>query len=355
MRPAWTIAIVAAMGGVALASPPEPVAPVARYAPKGYPSKRGPSVQQLDGIEYLYVAVSEGNSSHTAGAGAMMLQADPALGATDFHSLAEIAVESGDGLQIVELGWTVDRGVNGDVQPHVFAYHWVNGQVTCYNGCGWVQVSATKMPGMQVVAGESHLYEIKLVNGDWWEFFDGEAMGYFPQALWDRGFTQATLAQWFGEVAASSKLPCTQMGNGKPGMDPASASFDELHRFDPGGAMAQAAGNPGTISNPGLYSIGRATATSFGFGGPGTTTAGGSCCMPSTCEAQQAECGSFSDPACPGNTLSCGTCVGCTADHKCPERTGGGCCDAGGSGAGALALGPLVALWLRRRRGQARD
>jgi uncharacterized protein (TIGR03382 family) len=309
-------------------------------------------VQQVDGLEYLYVAESQSMGGHTAGAGAMVVQADPAVGATDFHSLAEIAVESGDGKQIVELGWTVDRGVNGDLQPHVFAFHWVNGQQTCYNACGWVQVSTTKMPGMPVVAGESHRFEIKLVNNDWWEFYDGEAMGYFPQTEFNGAFTQATLVQWFGEVAASSKSPCTQMGNGKLGADPASASFEDVHLFDPGGTMVAAAVQPGAVTNPGLYNLGRAMPTSFGFGGPGTTTATG-CCMPSTCSAQQAECGEVADPACPGNTLSCGACNGCTADHKCPDLARGGCCDAGASGSGALALGALVVVVARRRRKHA--
>src|SRR5204863_2851819 len=115
----------------------------------------------------------------SGGLGATIVQADPALGAGDYHSLAEIAVESADAKQIVEIGWTVDAGVNGDLQPHVFSYHWVDGQTTCYNGCGWVQVSTTKQPGMRVAPGEPHVYEIKLMNGDWWLFYDGEGLGYY--------------------------------------------------------------------------------------------------------------------------------------------------------------------------------
>lgn len=50
-------------------------------------------------------------------------------------------VQSEDGRHIVEVGWTVDRELNGDAQPHLFVYHWVDGQATCYNGCGFVQYS----------------------------------------------------------------------------------------------------------------------------------------------------------------------------------------------------------------------
>jgi len=360
MTPAWTLALVAAMTSAALASP---VAPVARYAPKGYPSLRG-GVQQLDAVSYLYVTERQGMTVHTGGAGATITQADPGLGQPDFHSLAEIAVETGDAQEIVELGWTIDLGVNGDLQPHVFAFHWHNGQPTCYNACGWVQVSKDTMPGMRIAPGEAHLYEIRQRNGDWWLYYDGDAMGYFPQTEFAGTFTQATLVQWFGEVAAATGSPCTQMGTGKLGADGGAATFDDMHLFDPDGTTAAAGAMPGLVSDTALYNIGQNTRTRFGFGGPGATTG---CCTPSTCQAQAAQCGAVPDPVCAGNTLACGTCDGCTADHKCPNgiglpdtggpfdmpipmRAGGGCCDAGASGSGALVLGALVAPLVRRRR-----
>jgi MYXO-CTERM domain-containing protein len=365
MTPAWTLAIVAAMTGATMtdAALASPEAPVARYAPKGHPSVSR-TIQQLDGTEYLYVGARQEVRGHSAGAGATLMQADPALGLADFHSVAEIAVESTAGQQIVELGWTVDLAVNGDLQPHVFVYHWVDGQQTCYNGCGWVQVSNNVTAGMRIVPGEAHRYEIKLIKNDWWLFYDGEAMGYFPQALFHDAFKQAALVQWFGEVAAGSTAPCTQMGNGKLGSDAAATGYDDLHLFDPDGTTAPASALAGALTDPTLYDAGRMTATSFGFGGPGATTG---CCTPSTCQATQTECGSNADPVCSGHTLICGTCDGCTADHKCPsgvgprdigeqfdsplpDRASGGCCDAGASGPSALGLGALVALVARRRR-----
>jgi uncharacterized protein (TIGR03382 family) len=371
MTSARTAAIVAALAAVsASAAQAAPEQPVARYAPKGYPGLRRTGVSQVDALQYLYVAVRQAMNPHSAGAGATVLQADPAVGVGDFHSLAEIAVESGDAQQIVELGWTIDVQVNGDLQPHVFSFHWVDGQETCYNGCGFVQVSPDKRPGMRIVPGEAHRYEIKLVNGDWWLLYDGEAMGYYPQSEFKSGFTQATLVQWFGEVAAATASPCTQMGNGKIGSDAASAGFDDLHVFDAGGGSVAAAAQLATVTNSTLYGAGRTTPTSFGFGGPGATSG---CCTPSTCQAQQAECGAIADPVCAGNSLNCGTCGSdvCGADHTCPsgvgprdtgeqfdtpptDRAGGGCCDAGAGGSGALALGALVALIVRRRRRQQR-
>jgi hypothetical protein len=372
------VALVVAAGALGAAhAEPSPLAPVPRYAPKGRPPIAGETHApwspgshgaNAGDLEYLYVAVSQGGT-HTGGAGATIMQADPALGIGDYHSLAEIAIESADQQQIVEIGWTVDAGVNGDVQPHVFAYHWVDGQGTCYNACGWVQVSPHKRPGMRVKPGEAHRYEIQRVHDDWWLFYDGEAMGYYPQSLWSGSFQAVGLTQWFGEVSASVTAPCTQMGNGKPGAHTDATSFTELHLFDTSGTPLLAAAVTGAVTSPGLYNIGRAMPTSFAFGGPGAATG---CCTPSTCVAASAECGQLTDPACSGNTLLCGSCEGdvCTADHTCPTGVGprddgelfegpqagasGGCCDAHGAANGTsslvLAAFAFVGAIARRRR-----
>ena len=79
-----------------------------------------------------------------------LTQHQPYLGVNDYHTLAEISVESADLRQIVEVGWTVDRGVNGDSLPHLFVFHWVNGAPTCYYGCGFVPVQSPWSPGSPV-------------------------------------------------------------------------------------------------------------------------------------------------------------------------------------------------------------
>lgn len=367
------IAVVLAVVGFAAPVGAEPVQPRPVYAPKGHPPGTG---EAPFATPYLYVDYKQEPGANTGGAAARIVQADPALGAGDFHSLAEIAVENAGGQQIVEIGWTVDPGVNGDVAPHLFSFHWVDGQPTCYNGCGWVQVSTTHAPGMRVVPGEVHDYAIRLVNGDWWLFYDGEGIGYYPQSLWGGRFTQDQLTQWFGEVSAGSTSPCTEMGNGKPGGDAASASYDMLRVYQPDGTTAVPANaSTGTVTNSLLYNIGRATPTSFGFGGPGAATG---CCTPSSCVALSADCGAITDPKC-GAQLACGECndmMACSADHKCPggfgprdyagvldgvpvgpdagtmpKHDGGGCCDASGGGTSTLLLGLLViARSVRRRR-----
>ncbi len=362
MKTAWVFVVAVATVAVAHAAPV--VQPVARYAPKGKPpgmtDHTTASPGALADLEYLYVEYFEDSGGYAAGGGGTVLQANPALGGADFHSLAEIAVLSDDSRQIVEIGWTVDRNVNGDAHPHLFSFHWIDGEPTCYNGCGWVQVSPSRAPGMQVTAGERHRYEIKLINGDWWLFYDGEGLGYYPQSRWNGQFATAGFVDWFGEVAASSKSPCTQMGNGKLGVDAGAASFEDLHLFDADGTLVVSAASLGTVTDPGLYDMGRTTPTSFGYGGPGA------CCTPSPCSAIPAACGQFVDPACPRHTLSCGQCGGgdmCNGDHQCVPRTdeptgaqdSGGCCDTGASGTSPLLLGALVMLRIARRGAGARS
>lgn len=47
-------------------------------------------------------------------------------------------MQSSDQRQALEVGWKMDRGLNGDDTPHLFVFHWVDGARTCYNGRGFV-------------------------------------------------------------------------------------------------------------------------------------------------------------------------------------------------------------------------
>jgi hypothetical protein len=143
--------------------------------------------------------------------------AKPNLSTKDYHTLAEVAVQDANN-NIVEVGWTVDRGVNkGDVNPHLFVYHWVNGAKSCYNGCGWEQTSDTVKPGDTLATGAKR-FGIEFVDDAWWVSYDSEYIGYFPAKLWTSAgqtFEKTSMVQVFGEVASSSAdTPCSQMGNG---------------------------------------------------------------------------------------------------------------------------------------------
>jgi hypothetical protein len=138
----------------------------------------------------------------------------PVVAAADYHSLAELAVESSDGSQIIEIGWRVYRPQ--DQTPRLFIYHWVNGQGTCYNsGCGFVQSTSTTItPGMALTASSTPVqFAIEYFQGNWWYGYNGTWFGYLPGSLWN-GFTATGLVQMFGEVSTTTTRPCTDMGNG---------------------------------------------------------------------------------------------------------------------------------------------
>ncbi|MDX2090583.1 MAG: neprosin family prolyl endopeptidase [Kofleriaceae bacterium] len=339
-----------------------------RYAPKGRVPMPGVQASpHADPVAFLYAAyIQQQLGTNRAGAGALMKQGDPGLAAGDSHTLGEIGVLSADGRQIVEIGWHVDPLVNDDLQPRLFIFHWVDGQPTCYNGGGFVQVSTTMKPGMRVSAGATAEYAIELRGTDWWLSYQGEDLGYFPGSLWPTPYTAAGYVQWFGEIAAASASSCSEMGNGAFGNDPMASSMHDLFLFAAGGARVPANARTGTVTNPAQWSVGQTTPTSFSFGGPGQR--GGGCCTPNTCADAMAECGSVPDRC--GAPLACGACDGfapCSPTLTCgaaplpgealdptDEFEESGCCQTGQGAMTAWVAALGVLLVLRRRRRPSR-
>lgn len=253
--------------------------PVGVRAPKGFPG-RGPSFPSSSSgtlgplrptsptspalASYHYAAFQSGAVSGI-GTYAYLQQSVPHLDLDDYHSLAEIAAESADGQQIVEVGWTVDRGVNGDTTPRIFVFHWVDGQGTCYNGCGYQQVSATTHPGDPVnTQAVPQQYEIDYFGGNWWVGVSGQWIGYFPGSLWT-SYTTIGEAQWFGEVSLGSSPSCTDMGNGTlaPASGAATITGETMIAADNTTSPAPVSTY---VSDPSLWGIDTATGR---FGGPG--------------------------------------------------------------------------------------
>lgn len=190
----------------------------------------------------------------------------PALGRADYHTLAELALQSADGRQIVEVGWNVDRVVNGDDDPHLFVYRWVNRAPSCYNGCGFVQYSRNIKPGDTLAYGVGKRFGIQYAGGAWWIAFDSEWIGYFPEQLWlDAGvsFNRSGLIQTFGEVAAASERPCTQMGTGQSADTTGSAAMGSV-AFLNGPEV-----NLNVRSTTDLYPVRPLSSRTFRYGGPG--------------------------------------------------------------------------------------
>jgi hypothetical protein len=247
------------------------------YAPKGRSSRtsvlrstpteiippKPPAVSQATQTVYFHYNVGS-QAAVTDGAYANFLISKPPLATSDYHTLAELAVQSSSGNQIVEVGWNVDRVVNGDADPHLFVFHWVNGQPACYNGCGFVQYSSNISPGDTLPQDVTKRLGIQYYNGAWWIAYDTEWVGYYPASLWSGGFTQSGLVQVFGEVAAASAASCSDMGNGLHG-----ASDNSSARI---GSVSYISGPTVDLyvrSTSDHYDVAKLSGRTFRYGGPG--------------------------------------------------------------------------------------
>ena len=176
---------------------------------------------------------------------------DPAINTPaapgDDHSILQVWLQNYQKpqRQSLEGGWTVDKALNGDTQPHVFTYYTTNGYKTDgdnlggYNAIhkGWVQYSSASTTGSVVFPGirinnpstyggtqidismKFQLYR-EPNNGplNWWVSVQGVWMGYYPASLFDGGL--GNLVQWVGcggEVDSTLAKPeqtKDQMGSG---------------------------------------------------------------------------------------------------------------------------------------------
>jgi len=215
-----------------------------------------------------YSYVTGRQNAAATGASVTMYQAAPSGVTSDGHSLQELALQSSNDTttaNTIEIGWTVDPGVNGDYQPHLFVFHWVNGQSTCYNGCGFVSTSSTVRAGMALTPGATGRFSLVNYNGNWWAYYNNVAFGYFPGSLWDGAFTTAYSITSFGEVAASSQPSCTDMGDGVYGSSGGSSSISGFQLYGSSSAPKFTV----TATDPSYYNYGSVTPTSFRLGGPG--------------------------------------------------------------------------------------
>jgi hypothetical protein len=191
------------------------------------------------------------------------------------HSLDEIAVQGGTANgNIVELGWFVSPRQYADSDPHIFVYHWVNQTLTCYDDCGWQQVSSTYAPGRNISAliGNEVYVGYVFYRGNWWAWFDDQWMGYFPSSLWTNAYNKSGLIQWFGEVDSYNGVPPkAQMGNGILPPNPAAARMFTLCDVDAKAWVCwirdQQLVGPATV--PKYYDIGRVGFGDTRYGGPG--------------------------------------------------------------------------------------
>ena len=91
---------------------------------------------------------------------------DPRIDNSNDHSLAQCFIGNyddpeplGSPPQTIEVGWTVDQRLNGDIQPHLFTFYTNNGYKVQGNNQGgynqdvdgWVQIDSNIQPGAVVL------------------------------------------------------------------------------------------------------------------------------------------------------------------------------------------------------------
>ncbi|AGL14080.1 neprosin family prolyl endopeptidase [Actinoplanes sp. N902-109] len=275
-------AVAAAGADAAPADTSGATEPVAEYGPKGRSSRNGTLTRdhtdivpptppgtdkggkKVTGDVYFNYAVGS-QTGDTDGTWANLTIAKPELAQGDYHSLTEVTVQTVDGRQIVELGWTVDRSVNGDDDPHMFVYYWKDKVPTCYNACGYKQFSPNVKPGDTLPVGVQKRFGIQHTDDKWWIAYDSEYIGYFPDSLWNGTYTRGGLSQWFGEVASPSESSCTDMGNGEPASEGNAARVGSI-------SMTNGPEPKATVraSNSALYSIDLRSDRTFRYGGQGS-------------------------------------------------------------------------------------
>lgn len=171
-----------------------------------------------------------------------------------------------------ELGWMVDWRMFGDLEPHLFVYHFDAGVPTGYSE-GFIAYTNVIGPGSVVTHNDNfHAYGIQREGSNWWFYYDGYWLGYLPQSAypryWNSGFTRIDAG---GEMASTNPFTCGDIGSYGPipGGNPTAAMWQQIYRtrLDNGGSE-WAALNP-IADDPGQYSLGFFAGSSFRYGGGG--------------------------------------------------------------------------------------
>ena len=161
----------------------------------------------------------------------------------DDHSISQFWLQYNQPpqlLQSLEAGLTVDQGLNGDFNNHIFSFYTTNNygngnpanNIGGYNALasGWVQVHPTIFPGIGIngssVQGGQQLeigLKYQLFQGNWWLGFSNDGaqpwvwLGYYPASLFNGLATNGTWLSFGGEVNSLLANPCStedQMGSG---------------------------------------------------------------------------------------------------------------------------------------------
>lgn len=212
----------------------------------------------------------------------------------------------------VEVGTITSALYNGGAST-LFVYHFDEGQATCYNGCGFVQLSdrVGRVVGYPASQGASLLtvgsgvrYDVyrSATSGNWYVAIDGEVVGYFPPSAWSRRAPVfLTNLEAGGEVATRSPnlTPATTMGNGVFGaVAPAAGRPEGAYWRDitaePNGTAARSLAVRPLAETSGVFTLGEQSGragdgpagSNFRYGGTGWCAGDPGYCPPPTVTAE---------------------------------------------------------------------
>lgn len=266
-----------------------PAAPAAAGSttPKGRPPaagasrKAGASLMTCTDPCYFYTGGIQ--VADNGGAYANLVIDNTYIHTDEYHTLVELAVQTGNQQQTVEVGIRVAPDHYLDSDPHVFVYHWVNGTATCYDACGYVPYGTPTYPAgadVSALIGTNPRAGLQYFNGDWWVAFYNEWIGYFPGSLWTGAtpaatFTRGGLVQGFWEVASTHDQPCSDAGrDGLHGSDTSAARIGTYALID---SLSSPVWTLITDTDASYYSSYKASNTTIRGGGPGDGNVANGC------------------------------------------------------------------------------
>lgn len=260
-------------------------------APKGLPNKLSAKAPLTPNPGYKYATGAQPLSVAEAADGVSvdMSVSKPFLADTqqgDSHSVLELAVQAPDPItslrNVNEIGVNVDPTVNGDKDPHLFVYHWINGAETCYNGCGWFDaVGCSPCAGDALTGdiGTTKKFEWQHIGTAWWARYNNNYVGAYPDSEWASGFTKIRTVQAFGELYVANSNnnsddgdeSCSDMGSGA--LAGAGASTN-IQNYTLTNSMATPNFQQSVTSVPGIWGYTQPSPTYIRVGGPGDDSIG---------------------------------------------------------------------------------
>ncbi|KAI3874052.1 hypothetical protein MKX03_016381 [Papaver bracteatum] len=214
---------------------PEGTVPIRRYGKNYQPnlmlsSKHLPAQPSNDITNIYEYATMNPIGDNFQGAQATINIWKPLTEKPEEYSTSQIWISAGDGEEVIEAGWEVNKSLFGDDEPRIFVYWTADhyNSTGCYNiQCsGFVQTASKVSLGSsfgQISTFKSSQYDATFLifkeqsTGNWWLQVQGVAVGYWPHFLFKQLSFKATTIDFGGQILntqPNGRHTNTQMGSG---------------------------------------------------------------------------------------------------------------------------------------------